>query len=80
MFILHILIGDAYMNIFGRIVKQYLLDNDIKQQEIVDKMNVAKNTVSQSLNRPNVTLDTMLRIADALNCELEIKLVPKSKK
>ncbi len=68
------------MNIFGRIVKQYLLDNDIKQQEIVDKMNVAKNTVSQSLNRPNVTLDTMLRIADALNCELEIKLVPKSKK
>lgn len=67
------------MNIFGRIVKQYLLDNDIKQQEIVDKMNVAKNTVSQSLNRPNVTLDTMLRIADALNCELEIKLVPKSK-
>lgn len=65
------------MNIFGRIVKQYLLDNDIKQQEIVDKMNVAKNTVSQSLNRPNVTLDTMLRIADALNCDLEIKLVPR---
>lgn len=67
------------MNIFGRIVKQYLFDNDIKQQEIVDKMNVAKNTVSQSLNRPNVTLDTMLKIADALDCNLEIKLVPKSK-
>lgn len=65
------------MNIFGRIVKQYLLDNDIRQQEIVDKMNVAKNTVSQSLNRPNVTLDTMLKIADALDCDLEIKLVPK---
>lgn len=72
------MIGDAHMNIFGRIVKQYLLDNDIKQQEIVDKMNVAKNTVSQSLNRPNVTLDTMLKIADALDCDLEIKLVPKS--
>lgn len=67
------------MNIFGRIVKQYLLDNDIRQQEIVDKMNVAKNTVSQSLNRPNVTLDTMLKIADALDCDLEIKLVPRSK-
>ena len=67
------------MNIFGRIVNQYLFDNDIKQQEIVDKMNVAKNTVSQSLNRPNVTLDTMLKIADALDCNLEIKLVPKSK-
>lgn len=65
------------MNKFGRIVKQYLFDNDIKQQEIVDKMNVAKNTISQSLNRPNVTLDTMLRIAEALNCDLEIKLVPK---
>ena len=68
------------MNIFGRVVKQYLLDNDIKQQEIVDKMNVAKNTISQSLNRSNVTLDTMLRVADALDCDLEIKLVPKSKK
>lgn len=68
------------MNIFGRVVKQYLLDNDIKQQEIVDKMNVAKNTISQSLNRSNVTLDTMLRVANALNCDLEIKLIPKSKK
>ncbi len=68
------------MNIFGRKIKQYLLDNDLKQQYIVDKVGLSKNAVSQLLNRDNISLDKMLMIANALDCELKIELVPIDKK
>lgn len=66
------------MNIFGYTVKRYLLDNGLKQNHIVENSDMTKANVSQLLNRDNISLDKMLLIAEALDCDLEIKLVPKS--
>lgn len=68
------------MNIFGYTVKKYLLDNDLHQNDIVQNSDMTKQNVSKILKRDNISLDTMIKIADALNCDLEIKLVSKSKK
>ena len=57
--------------------KKYLLRNNLKQKDIVEKLGLSKNAISQSLNRDNISLDKMLLIADALDCDLEIKLVPR---
>ena len=65
------------MNQFSLQVKEYLLRNNLKQKDIVEKLGLSKNAISQSLNRDNISLDKMLLIADALNCDLEIKLVPR---
>ncbi len=65
------------MNQFGYVVKQYLLKNGIKQQTITDKLGNSKGAVSQLLNRDNISLDKMLEIAAALDCDLEIKLNPR---
>lgn len=65
------------MNQFSLQVKEYLLRNNLKQKDIVEKLGLSKNAISQSLNRDNISLDKMLLIADALDCDLEIKLVPK---
>lgn len=65
------------MNIFGYVVKQYLLNNNLKQNDIVNNSDMTKATVSKLLNRDNISLDKMLEIANALNCNLEINLVPK---
>lgn len=65
------------MNIFGYVVKQYLLNNNLKQNDIVNNSDMTKATVSKLLNRDNISLDKMLEIANALNCDIEINLVPK---
>lgn len=68
------------MNQFSLQVKEYLLRNNLKQKDIVEKLGLSKNAISQSLNRDNISLDKMLLIADALDCDLEIKLIPKNTK
>lgn len=68
------------MNIFGNMVKKFLLENNLKQKYIVDKLGLSKNAISQSLSRNNISLDKMLLIAEALDCELKIELIPKERK
>lgn len=66
------------MNQFSLQVKEYLLKNNLKQKDIVDKLGLSKNAVSQALSRDNISLDKMMLIADALNCDLEITLKPRN--
>lgn len=68
------------MNQFSLEVKKFLLENNLKQKYIVDKLGLSKNAISQSLSRDNISLDKMLLIAEALDCELKIELVPKERK
>lgn len=65
------------MNQFSLQVKEYLLRNNLKQKDIVEKLGLSKNAISQSLNRDNISLDKMILIADALDCDLEVRLVPR---
>lgn len=68
------------MNVFGNVAKHYMLDANITQREIADKIGCNPNTISQLLSRENVSLDKMLLIADALDCDLKITLEPRSGK
>lgn len=68
------------MNQFGYVVKEYLLKNDLKQQNITDKLGTSKGAVSQLLNRDNISLDKMQAIAEALECDLKITLEPRGDK
>lgn len=68
------------MNQFALQVREYLLKNNLKQKTIVDKLGLSKNAVSQALSRDNISLDKMLLIAEALDCDLKIELIPKKNK
>ena len=67
------------MNIFGNIVKHFLVDNNLQQNDIAKNANITKANVSQLLNRDNISLDKMLLIAEALDCDLKIELIPNTK-
>ena len=67
------------MNQFALQVREYLLKNNLKQKTIVDKLGLSKNAVSQALSRDNISLDKMLLITEALDCDLEINLKPRNK-
>ena len=67
------------MNEFGKEVKKICIDLNITQHSIAESLGMSDNGLSNTLNRSNVGLKQMQRIADVMNCDLEIKLKPKCK-
>lgn len=67
------------MNDFGREVKKTCIDLGLTQHYIAQKIGLSDNGLSNSLNRDNISLNKMKEIASAMNCELQIKLIPINK-
>lgn len=60
-------------------IKHIMLDKDIRQADIVEKTGQSKGTISNLLNckSKNITLDTLLMLCDAIDCQLEINIKSK---
>lgn len=56
--------------------KHIMLDKNIKQIELAESMHISKQTVSNLLNAKqlNLTLDTLLQISNAIDCDLYIEI------
>ena len=67
------------MSIYGNMIKKILIDKNVTQTEIAHRLNMSVSGFNSLLNRDNISLDKMLLIADALDCDLKIELVPKEK-
>lgn len=67
------------MNKFCLLYKTYLMEKNIKQLDIAHKLGITSTAVSKFLKNENVTLDQMVKYADAVDCDLELKLVPRTK-
>jgi len=65
------------LNQFGIEVKKMLIEKGITQHSIAKKIELTDNGLSNALKRENVGLQQMQRIAEALNCDLKIELIPK---
>lgn len=65
------------MNTYGKIVKKILIDKNITQTILAEKLNCSRSALASALNRDNISIKQMQAIADALNCNLKIELVPK---
>lgn len=67
------------MNKFSLLYKSYLYEKNIKQLDIAEKLGVTQASISKTLKGDNITLEQMAKLADAVDCDLEIKLVPRTK-
>lgn len=47
-----------------------LIDIDMQHNELMEKANVSRSTFYKLKNGNNVTTDTLLRICNALNCDI----------
>jgi len=59
-------------------LKRYLLEHEMKQVEIANALGVTRSNVSQNIRSDHITLDTMRKIANAIGCDIEIVIKPKS--
>ena len=48
-----------------------LIDLDMTNNELMEKLKVSKSTFYKIKNGQNVTTDVLLRICNALNCNIE---------
>ena len=55
---------------YKRLFKK-LIDLDMTNNELMEKANVSKSTFYKMKNGQNVTTDVLLRICNALDCDIE---------
>lgn len=67
------------MNKFSLLYKTYLYEKNIKQLDVAQKLGITGASISKTLKGDNITLDQMLKLSDAIDCDLELKLVPRTK-
>ena len=55
---------------YKRLFKK-LIDLDMTNNELMEKENVSKSTFYKMKNGQNITTDVLLRICNALDCDIE---------
>lgn len=68
------------MNVFGDLVKKALIDKHMTQIELGAKIGMEQKAINSLLNRDNISLGKMIDVANGLDCDLVISLVPKENK
>lgn len=66
------------MNTFGIAFKKMLIEKNLKQIDVVKRLGLSKNAVSQALSGDNISLKQMERFAEAIGCKVVISLEPDS--
>jgi DNA-binding Xre family transcriptional regulator len=62
-------------------IKHIMLDMDIKQKDLCNATGWTKATISNLLNNrtENPSLKILLELCNAMNCDLNIDIVPRAK-
>ena len=62
-----------------KMIKHIQVEYNISNNDIADNLGKSKQTVSNLLNgrQTNITLDTLLNLCNAVDCELEINIKRK---
>ena len=62
---------------FSKKVKLSLVYKDMKQKDLAEKIGTVRTNITNKLSSDNFSEKDMQSIANALNCELVIKLIDK---
>ena len=65
-----------------KLINMMMIDREVKKIDIAQKIELSEGSVRNLLNpnyRPDssITVDTLVKICDAMGCELKLEIVPK---
>lgn len=63
---------------FAKLLKIKMIEKDQKAIDIAKQIGTTRQNFSQKLNKDNFKESDMVRIADAIGCDLKIELVPRN--
>ena len=64
---------------FSNLVKHRLIDLDMSRADLAAALGVSVSNLNQNLRNDNFRISSMIKIADALGCDLNINLTPREK-
>lgn len=58
-----------------------LIDKDMKKKELREKTGIGNSTMTKLANNDNVTMEVMVKICTALDCNLDdiVEIIPEEK-
>lgn len=62
---------------FSNIVKHRLIDLDMSRADLASALGVSVSNLNQNLRNDNFRISTMISIAEALDCDLNISLTDR---
>lgn len=62
---------------FQKLVKKRMVDLDLNQEKLAAMIGRSRQTLSTALKNDNLKEKDMRKIADAMNCDIVIKLIPR---
>lgn len=63
---------------FSEMVEIIRKRKGLTQKQFAENIGISQSTYSDIINRNSMTVQTMQKMAAALNCDLKIELIPKS--
>lgn len=69
--------GKEAVKMFQKLVKKRMVDLDLNQEKLAAMIGRSRQTLSTALKNDNLKEKDMRKIADAMNCDLVIKLIPR---
>lgn len=65
------------INLFSEPLKIMLIKKGMTQKELAEKINTSPASLNNLISRDNFSDKMKLKIAEALNCDLKIELIPR---
>lgn len=69
--------GKEAVKMFQKLVKKRMVDLDLNQEKLAAMIGRSRQTLSTALKNDNLKEKDMRKIADAMNCDLVIELIPR---
>lgn len=60
-------------------IKKAIIDNNTTSKAIADKLGISPQTYQHLINKKQLSFSDVKRICDAMNCDLNIDIIPKEK-
>lgn len=61
----------------GKTFKKIMIDRDIKQTDIADKLGITKQYFNDQLRRNNFRIGDIEKIADILDCDTRLQFIDR---
>lgn len=59
-------------------IQKIMLDKGLKKKELADRMGWSQTNLYNKMRRDNFSESELIQLAEALNCTLELRFVPKT--
>lgn len=67
------------INELFKLVKHIMIDEEISQQELSNRLSKSKQATSNIFKQSNISINTLQDICNAMDCQLVIDIVPNDK-